>query len=85
MLCIFHIITSSCDIHTQVKKTAENVGEAVRELPDANQVLRCTVLVSFLSLEILLTFPFCDIAFLWYPETGWFMDESFEGGSSQTS
>jgi hypothetical protein len=35
---IFKVVTSYFGIHTQVKKTAENVDDALRELPDANMV-----------------------------------------------
>jgi len=32
------LITNLFDIHPQVKETAENVDDALRELPDANLV-----------------------------------------------
>lgn len=38
MLCICQVITSLLDFHPQVKETAENVDDALRELPDANTV-----------------------------------------------
>lgn len=40
LLCfVFQVITSLFDIHPQVKDTAENVDDALRELPDANMVM----------------------------------------------
>lgn len=38
VLCTFKVITNLFDIHPQVKETAENVDDALRELPDANLV-----------------------------------------------
>lgn len=39
MHCTFQVITSLFDIHPQVKQTAGNVDDALRELPDANLVI----------------------------------------------
>jgi len=38
VLCTFKVITKVFGIHPQVKDTAENVDDALRELPDANLV-----------------------------------------------
>ena len=68
-----------------MKETAENVDEAVRELPDANMVrllalLKVTSACGFEVLRWDSSYQFiCECA-----ETGRFVGKPLEGGSSET-